>query len=66
MQTPDPISALFAKAREHRVPMSAICAKAGVAPTTPSRWKREKNGATVEALMKLDAALSEILTERAA
>lgn len=66
MQTTDPIAALFERARENRVPMSHICDRAGVDPTTPSRWKRGKNGATVEAIVKLDAALSELLRERAA
>lgn len=66
MQTPDPIAALFERAQTARVPMSLICERAGVAPTTPSRWKRKKNGATVEAVTKLDTALSEILEERAA
>lgn len=62
----NPIDALFARAQQHRVPMSLICERAGVAETTPSRWKRGKNGATVEAVTKLQAALSEILEEQAA
>lgn len=64
MQDTNPINALFERARTHRVPMSLICEKAGVAPTTPSRWRRGKNGATVEAVSKLSAALSEILAEQ--
>lgn len=60
----NPIDALFERARTHRVPMSLICEKAGVAPTTPSRWKHGKNGATLEAVSKLNAALSEIIAER--
>lgn len=61
MQNIDPIAALFERARENRVPMSAICKEAGVDPTTPSRWKRKKNGATLDAVMKLDEALSRLL-----
>ncbi len=66
MQTADPITALFERAQTHRVPMSHICERAGIAPTTPSRWKRKKNGATLDAVQKLEGALSEILLERAA
>lgn len=66
MEGTDPIAALFERAQAHRVPMSHICKMAGVDPTTPSRWKRKKNGATVEAVTKLNAALSEILSEKQA
>lgn len=66
MENANPIDALFESAKQHRVPMSLICQRAGVDPTTPSRWKRKKNGATVEALTKLTSALSEILSERKA
>lgn len=66
MENTNPIDALFASAKQHRVPMSLICERAGVDPTTPSRWKRKKNGATVEALHKLTSALSEIVNERQA
>lgn len=66
MEHTNPIAALFESAKQHRVPMSLICKRAGVDPTTPSRWKRKKNGATVEAVTKLQSALTEILTEQAA
>jgi len=66
MQTTDPIAAFFERARTSRVPMSHICDRAGVDPTTPSRWKRKKNGATVEAVNKLETALNAILNERRA
>lgn len=66
MENTNPIDALFTSAKQHRVPMSLICQRAGVDPTTPSRWKRKKNGATVEVLHKLTNALSAILDERKA
>lgn len=66
MQDTNPVEALFDSARRHRIPMSRICERAGVDPTTPSRWKRKKNGATVEAVSKLSAALGDILREEAA
>lgn len=66
MHNIDPIEAFLERARTHRIPMSHICARAEVAPTTPSRWKRGKNGATVETVTKLDAALNAILLEREA
>jgi hypothetical protein len=59
----NPIEALFESARRHKVSMSRICERAGVAPTTPSRWKQGKNGATVEAVSKLQSALAEIVAE---
>ena len=61
MEHTNPIDALFERARQNRVSMSAICERAGIAPTTPSRWKHGRNGATVDAVNKLNAALSEIL-----
>lgn len=66
MENTDPIAALFARASSHRVPMSLICLRAGMAPTTPSRWKRGKNGATLDAVSKLSSALNDIIAEQAA
>ncbi len=60
-----PLDALFARAKKHRIPMAAICKRAEVDPTTPSRWRRGKNGATVDRLNKLNAALSDIIAETA-
>ena len=65
MENTDPIAALFERASSHRVPMSLICERAGVDQTTPSRWKRGKNGATLDAVSKLAAALNEIIAEQA-
>jgi transcriptional regulator with XRE-family HTH domain len=66
MEQHDPLETLFARARKHRIPMAAICERAKIDPTTPSRWKRGKNGATVDKLSKLQGALSEIIEELAA
>lgn len=46
--------------------MAEICRRAEIDPTTPSRWKRGKNGATLDKVEKLSAALSKILIEQAA
>lgn len=66
MQHTNPIEALFERARTHRIPMAAVCREAEVAQTTPSRWRKKKNGATVETLTKLDRALSRLIEERTA
>jgi transcriptional regulator with XRE-family HTH domain len=66
MEQVDPLSAFFATAKRHRIPMAAICDRAKVDPTTPSRWKRGKNGATVETLTALNGALSSIIAEQSA
>lgn len=64
MEQADPLDAFFASAKMHGVPMAAICERAKVDPTTPSRWKRKKNGATVEKLNELRSALTAIIMER--
>ena len=66
MEQTDPIDLLFAKARKHGIPMAAICKRAEIDPTTPSRWKRKKNGATVEKVVQLHGALDALIVERAA
>jgi hypothetical protein len=66
MEQDDPLETLFARAKQHRIPMATICKRAEIDPTTPSRWKRGKNGATLEKVTKLNGALSEILSELAA
>jgi len=43
--------------------MAAICKRADIAPTTPSRWKRGRNGATVEKLVALSGALDALIAE---
>ena len=61
----DPIAALFADAERHNIAMAEICRKADVDPTTPSRWKRNCNGANFGTVMKLRTALDGILSEQA-
>src|SRR3546814_18744951 len=61
MQKDDPLASLFARAKTSGIPMAAICKRAELAPTTPSRWKRGKNGATLDRNQSLNEALSAIL-----
>jgi hypothetical protein len=63
MEQADPLSSLFDRAKSHRVPMAEICRRAEIDPTTPSRWKRKKNGATLEKVTQLNAALNDIIAE---
>jgi hypothetical protein len=65
MEQADPLRALFDRAKSNRVPMAEICRRADIDPTTPSRWKRGVNGATLDKVEKLSAALSDILVEQA-
>jgi transcriptional regulator with XRE-family HTH domain len=56
------IADMEARAEAAKVSIRQVCVKAGVHPTTFSRWKQsEKNpepiGATLQSLGKLDAAL---------
>lgn len=66
MADTDPTVTLFERAKRHRIPMAVICKRANVDPTTPSRWKRGKNGATLDKVTLLHGALSEIIEEQAA
>lgn len=66
MQTINPLDELFADAKTHGVSMSALCEKAGIAETTPSRWKKGRTSPTLEKLMELRAALNAIVLDRAA
>ena len=61
MEQAEPLDTLFARAKQARVPMAAICREAGIAPTTPSRWKRGRNGATLDKVNKLHDALSTLI-----
>lgn len=64
MEIMHPLDRLFKTAEAHRVPMSRICERAGIAPTTPSRWKQSKTKPTVEKLFALETALAAIVRER--
>lgn len=66
MQTPHPLDQLFATAKEHGIPMSHICERAKVDPTTPSRWKRGIARPTADKLFALDVALNQLIGERKA
>lgn len=66
MQHIDPVDALFARAKKAGVPMAAICAEAGVAQSTPSRWKSDRNTANLATLNSLNEALDRIVSARAA
>lgn len=64
MQTFNPVELLKARADEAGITMSAICDEAGVAQSTPSRWKANPDSATLGTIKKLDEALSRIIAAR--
>lgn len=61
---PHPLDALFADAAKHSVPMSRLCERANIAPTTPSRWKHGKASPSLDKLMELRSALNAIIAEQ--
>lgn len=63
MNEPDAVERFFNRAAEHGVAMYLICDRAGVARSTPSRWKTNRNGATLTALNQLNNALSCLIAE---
>lgn len=62
----DPVATLFERVNACGIPMVRICRKAGIDETTPSRWKRGKNGANLNHVLRLHAALDELLLAGAA
>ena len=64
MQQSDPVELLFRRASASGVTMAAICDRAGIARSTPSRWRADSNGATMRTLNALHNALNEIIAER--
>ena len=65
------IAAIEARATDLRLPMSEVCRRANVHPTTFSRWKlSDKNadpvGATIKSLAALDEVLRDAEAERQA
>lgn len=64
MQIFNPIEVLFARADDAGITMSAICEEAGVAQSTPSRWKADPDSATLGTIKKLDEALTRIISAR--
>lgn len=61
------IADLEARARQAGVSMSELCSRAGVHPTTVSRWKQaDKFPLTFRTLDKLRNALDELASQQAA
>ncbi|CAN5338586.1 hypothetical protein BH10PSE12_BH10PSE12_03030 [soil metagenome] len=60
----DPIDTLFREAEDHNISMAAICERAGVAQSTPSRWRTDRNGATYSTIKKLRGALGDLVEEK--
>lgn len=64
MTNQDPVEALYERAAQHNMQMYAVCDRANVARSTPSRWRSSKNGATFATLKRLNSALDELIEER--
>jgi hypothetical protein len=64
MEQHDPVEALYARAKAAEIPMYLVCDRAGVARSTPSRWRSDKNGATTTSINALNDALSALIAER--
>ncbi len=64
MEHHDPVSALFERAKAAEIPMCDLCDRGNIARSTPSRWRHNKNGATLTALGALNEALNAIIAER--
>jgi transcriptional regulator with XRE-family HTH domain len=60
----DPVATLIQLAAAKGVSMAAICKKAGVAQSTPSRWAAGADP-KLKTIRKLDTALAEILRHKA-
>lgn len=61
MEQDDPVARLYARAEQAKVPMAAICREAGIAETTPSRWRNNRNGPTYQTIRRLDDALGRLI-----
>ena len=60
----DPVETLFERAAHFGVSMAALCVRAGVAQSTPSRWRGGRNSATYGTLRKLNHALDALIGEK--
>lgn len=60
------LDAFLARCFNARVPVYQVCDRAGVARSTPSRWKLRPDSMTATTLGKLEDALVAIEAERAA
>ncbi|MGI4763455.1 MAG: hypothetical protein ACRYGP_00040 [Janthinobacterium lividum] len=65
MNTSNPVDDLVARATEAKVSMAAVCKRAGVAASTPSRWRGRLYEPTFKTLRRLEAALDSIIADRA-
>lgn len=63
MEQVDPVGDFFARAKHHRVAIATLCRRVGIDPTTPSRWRRKKNGANLAKLRLLSQALDAVIAE---
>lgn len=66
MEQADIIEPLFKKAKLAKIPIVKICERAGVAPTTPSRWRRKGLSPNLSTFNKMSRALDELIEEQAA
>lgn len=58
------LSSLEVRARQVGLPMSEVCRRAGIHPTTFSRWKlsdknQQPKGASIPSVAKLEAVISQ-------
>lgn len=61
----DPVEALFERATLHGIAMSRICDRAGIAQSTPSRWRSDPLAASRKKIDALNTALDSLIAERA-
>lgn len=61
-----PAAALMRRAQDAGVPMSDICARSGVATSTPSRWNSGEFEPKMKTIRRMEEALSAIIAEKAA
>jgi transcriptional regulator with XRE-family HTH domain len=59
----NPVNILVERANSCGVSMSKICKRAGVAESTPSRWRGGNNGPSFIVVTKLNRALDEIIAD---
>lgn len=60
------IENLTARAKALGLPMREVCARAGVAASTPSRWRKARNGMTIGTVEKLISVIDAAEAERRA
>ncbi|MGY2732789.1 putative transcriptional regulator [Sphingomonas sp. UYP23] len=61
-----PVETLMRRAQEAGVQMVDICKRSGVAQSTPSRWNSGEFEPKMKTIRRMDAALTEIVSERTA